>query len=119
MIAGCDRKAFLAIMNEQESADLERARILGETAKISWNELQLWFASGTAIYVLSHLNLVEAAYQLSRDNSDQLRDWMASGEVNRVSDAQAREWLDADELVWAVVVRPWILVQPVVPGAKH
>jgi hypothetical protein len=56
---------------------------------------------------------------LSRDNADQLRDWMASGEVNRVSDAQACEWLDADERVWAVVVRPWVLVQPVVPGAIH
>lgn len=106
-------------LSDSEQADLDRARILGETAQIAWSELQLWFASGNAIYVSSHLDLVETAYQLSQDNSGQLRDWMVAGEVDRVSDAQAREWLDTDERVWAVVVKPWILMQPVVPGAKH
>ena len=106
-------------MSEQESADLERARILGETAQIPWKELQRWFASGHAIFVSSSLDLIETAYQLSLDNANELRDWMASGRVDRVSDAQAREWLEADEIVWAVVVKPWILVQPVKPGVKH
>ena len=106
-------------MNEKEAEDLERARILGETAQIPWRELQRWFAGGNAIYVSSQLDLVETAYQLSRDNAQQLRDWMAAGAVDRVSDDQAREWLDGDELVWAVVVKPWILVQPVTPGTKY
>jgi len=106
-------------MSEQEPADLERARILGETAQIPWKELQRWFASGHAIFVSSSLDLIETAYQLSLDNANELRDWMVSGQVDRVSDAQAREWLDTDKNVWAVVVKPWILVQPVEPGAKH
>ena len=103
-------------MTDDESADLQRARILGETAQIPWAELQRWFASGNAIHVCPELDLVETAYQLSLDNAEQLRGWMTSGQVDRVSDAQAIEWLEADTLVWAVVVKPWILVQPAASG---
>jgi len=34
-----------------------------------------------------------------------------------VSDKQAREWVEADALVWAVAASPWVLVQPV--GRLH
>ena len=40
-----------------------------------------------------------------------------AGKVARVSDEQAREWAETDALVWAVVVSPWVLVQPV--GRLH
>ncbi|MFW5724155.1 MAG: DUF2288 family protein [Halochromatium sp.] len=29
-----------------------------------------------------------------------------------MSDAQATAWIEAEAVVWAVVVRPWVLVQP-------
>ena len=32
--------------------------------------------------------------------------------IARVSDAQALAWYEADADVWAVVVRPYVLVQP-------
>ena len=38
------------------------------------------------------------------------------------SAAQAREWLEANALMWAVVVKPWVLVQPILkdpdPGTR-
>jgi hypothetical protein len=30
-----------------------------------------------------------------------------------VSDAQALEWLEVNTLMWSVVIRPWVLVQPI------
>ncbi|MFW2404574.1 MAG: DUF2288 domain-containing protein [Gammaproteobacteria bacterium] len=106
-------------MSEAEPADLERARILGETAKIGWAELQRWFASGTAVYVSPELDLVETAYQLSIDNTSGFRGWLSTGLIDRVTDEQALEWLEADALVWAVVVKPWVLVQPIAPDLAH
>ncbi len=38
--------------------------------------------------------------------------WMQAGQIARVTDAQALAWYDADADVWAVVVRPYVLVQP-------
>ena len=32
-------------------------------------------------------------------------------QIEKVTDEQARIWSDSDALLWAVVVRPWILVQ--------
>jgi hypothetical protein len=97
----------------------ERARINGETAKIAWQELQRFFARGNAVAVSHQLDLVEVAFQMSADNKDQIKEWMEAGQVSRVSDAQASGWYDANALVWAVVVRPWVLVQPILNNPEQ
>ncbi len=99
--------------------DLERARINSETAKIAWSDLQRFFAKGRAVAVFPTLDLVEVAYQISRDNKGQVEDWAASGRLGPVSDAQAREWLNANALMWAVVVKPWVLVQPILKTVER
>ena len=106
-------------MSDADPADLERARILGETGQIAWSELQRWFAAGMAIYVSPDLDLVETAFQLSSDNTTHFSDWMAAGRIDKVSDDRALAWFEAEAIVWAVVVKPWVLVQPIVPGAEH
>ena len=100
--------------HDGDPADIERARILGETARIEWADLQRWFASGNAIYVSPDLDLVETAYQLSQDNTAKFREWMSSGQIDQVSDERAHDWLDANALMWTVVIKPWVLVQPAV-----
>jgi hypothetical protein len=90
-----------------------RVRILAETAKIAWKELQRYFAQGVVVMVKPDLNLVDVAYEVTQDNEQQVKCWMETGKLQNVSDNQAREWLEASALVWAVVVKPWVLVQPV------
>ncbi len=82
-----------------------------ETSKIAWKELQRFFAAGKAIAVGPSLDLVEVALQVSQDNKSEVAQWMSSGYVNGVTDEQAREWLNTNASVWAVVVKPWVLVQ--------
>lgn len=95
-------------MNEQ---DFKRASVNLETAQIAWKELQRFFASGSAIFVSEALDLVEVAYQVSADNKKQVAQWMQAGQIARVTDEQALAWYEADAIVWAVVVRPYVLVQ--------
>ena len=90
---------------------LSKDKVNLETSKIAWQELQRFFASGLAVFVASELDLVEVAHQFSIDNKDQVAAWMQNQQVGLVSDAQALAWLKADADVWAVVVKPWILVQ--------
>ena len=73
--------------------------------------MQRYFASGSAIFVSESLDLVEVAVQISKDNREQVAQWMDAGQIARVSDAQALAWYEADADVWAVVVRPYVLVQ--------
>ena len=37
--------------------------------------------------------------------------WIKQNKVAPVSDQQALKWYEDDTIVWAVVVKPWILVQ--------
>jgi hypothetical protein len=92
---------------------LLRAKLEGETAKIAWRELQRFFANGTAIYVAPTLDLVEVAAEISNNNKAQISIWQDNGELGQISDGLALEWYEANALMWSVVVRPWVLVQPI------
>ncbi len=90
---------------------LLRGRINLETAQIAWRELQRYFASGATIFVSANLDLVEVAYQISVDNAALIAEWMENAWIGRVTDEQARGWYKADTVVWAVVARPYVLIQ--------
>ncbi|MDO8343241.1 MAG: DUF2288 domain-containing protein [Cellvibrio sp.] len=84
-----------------------------ETAQIHWHELQRFFASGNAIDVDPTLDLTHVAAQIVADNAVQIKEWMDAGLVDAVKDAQAQIWYEQNALVWAVVIKPWVLVQPI------
>lgn len=96
-------------------SELEKAKVNLETSQIPWTELQRFFAAGLAIAVDDGLDLVDVAYQFSIDNKPLVEDWLKSKRIGPVSDHQARVWHENQADVWAVVVKPWILVQA--PGA--
>jgi hypothetical protein len=99
-------------MTDPNLQEINRAKVNLETARIAWKELQRFFASGAAIYVSDGLDLVEVAFQFSEDNKLQVERWLVQGQVARVSDAQALAWFEANVEMWAVVVSPYVLVQP-------
>jgi hypothetical protein len=91
--------------------DLIREKVNLETSQLPWQELLRFFANGTAVAVSAELDLVEVAYQFSIDNKEQVTQWLQENKVGKVTDEQAKDWLAEDVTVWAVVVKPWLLVQ--------
>ena len=99
-------------MNDSnKEQELLRAKINGETARMRWSELERFFASGVVIAVAPQLDLVDVALRIASDDKDAVARWMNEGSVGRASDEQAAAWHTADTELWAVVVKPWILVQ--------
>jgi hypothetical protein len=98
---------------EADSEEVFRAKVNLETSRIAWKELQRYFASGMVVSVAPELDLVEVAFQFSRDNKAQVERWLLTRKVGKVTDAQAATWVEADAEMWAVVVSPWVLVQVV------
>lgn len=94
--------------NERE---LLRAKINLETAQMPWTELQRYFAAGMVIVVSDSLDLVEVAARIAEDDKDSVVEWMADKRVAQISDELAQAWTEADISLWAVVIKPWILVQ--------
>jgi hypothetical protein len=95
----------------EEFIQREKAKIVGETAKAPWKELERFYAQGVLILVDHTLDLVEVGYTLSIDNADQIKQWMDDGLLKRNFDQQAIKWEKENAEVWTVVIRPWVLIQ--------
>lgn len=91
--------------------DLIRANINAETARMPWKQLQRFFASGKTLLVKADLDLVEVAVAFQEDNASQVGQWLNQQRLEAVSIEQAKQWVAEDSLVWAVVVKPWVLIQ--------
>lgn len=101
--------AHLAL--EAESPELIRAKIVSETARINWLDLQKFYAAGSVITVEPTLDLIDVAFAFSQDNKAQVAAWLGTGQIDRTSEQQATLWYQAKTEVWAVVISPWVLVQ--------
>lgn len=93
------------------------AKLLGETARISWQELQPFFARGQLLQVSAGLDLVEVAQAVAEDDGAKVGAWLQSGQVLKVAEAEASDYLQRDPELWAVVVSPWVLIQERSGGA--
>jgi len=89
----------------------EKTKIAAETAKISWKELEKFYAQGKLILVSETLNLVEVGYSISLDDATKIIVWMEAGLLVKEFNSQAKTWHNEDAEVWSVVVNPFVLVQ--------
>lgn len=92
---------------------LEREKIQLETAKIYWSELQRFFAKGEAIWISTQLDLIEVAYHFSIDDKAQVQIWLNEKTISQVPDELALEWFNSNRQLWAVVIKPFVLVQKI------
>ncbi len=90
---------------------LLHAKLNTETSQIAWSELLRYFAGGLVIVVSNDLDLVDVAARFSIDDKATVEQWLNQGKLAKATDEQATTWLGADTLLWAVVARPWVLVQ--------
>ena len=87
------------------------AAIVGATAQIEWKELEPNFARGEVLVVGAALDLVAVAQALIDDDSATVKSWMQANQLTSASDEQAVDWHQRNAELWAVVIRPWVLVQ--------
>lgn len=89
----------------------EKTKILEETAKVVWKQIELFYAKGVMISVSEELDLIQVAHNLSIDNTEKIDQWIKDGLLLRSFDEQASVWAKSEEAIWTVVVKPWVLVQ--------
>ncbi|MGN6316106.1 DUF2288 domain-containing protein [Trinickia sp.] len=86
-------------------------KLLAETAKIDWPELERFFARGMLLRVARDLDLVTVAAAIAEDDSAQVAQWLSSGLVERMQAETAADFAKRNPELWAVVVSPWVCVQ--------
>ncbi|MBN3813023.1 DUF2288 domain-containing protein [Paraburkholderia sp. Ac-20347] len=87
------------------------AKLLGETAKIDWQDLERFFAQGKLLSVARDLDLVSVAEAIANDEGTRVTQWLSSGLVQRMQAETAADFADRKPELWAVVVSPWVCVQ--------
>ncbi|MFP8966243.1 DUF2288 domain-containing protein [Pokkaliibacter sp. CJK22405] len=91
--------------------ELLRHKINLETASLAWKEVERFFATGHLIRVASGVDLVDVALAMSQDDAATLKGWMDAKVVEALPDSEAAQWAESNAELWAVVVKPWVLVQ--------
>ncbi len=87
------------------------SKLLGETARCRFSDVQRFFAQGVLLWVSEELDLIQVASVMAADDGDQFAQWQTTGKVALLPDATALSWAAENPLLWGVVVRPWVLVQ--------
>ena len=95
-----------AIDKEQVKSDL-----LLETAKIPWVELQRFFAAGKVLIIDQNEDLLEVAASLIDNDVQRLQAMIDADKIAHPSDQQAKSWYEQKSSLWAVVLKPWVIVQ--------
>ena len=98
-------------VSAETSDELVLAKINSETARIPWKELQRFFASGKTLLVDSDLDLVEVGFSFHQDQAESVAQWLEQEKISAVSTGLAKQWIENNTEVWAVVVKPWVLIQ--------
>lgn len=91
--------------------ELLRSKIISDTATIEWSALLGLFAKGLVIWVKPEMDLIEVAIACHYDDAQSINDWMDRKDIQVMPDDIAKQWLDQNQLIWATVVKPWVLVQ--------
>lgn len=87
------------------------AKLLGETAAITWQELQPFFARGALLWVEGRQDLVAVAEAVASNDQARVAQWLGEGVLSKLADERAQDLQAREPQLWAVVVAPWVLVQ--------
>lgn len=88
-----------------------KAKLVMETARMPWTELQRFYARGQVVRVAPELDLIETAVAVAEDDKARVQQWLERGLFGEVSPDQAQTWYDDGASLWSLVVAPWVLVQ--------
>ena len=105
-----DQTMRYAMLGEDAASDSEKLEKY--TGEVDWPYLRKHFTSGALLYVDPSLNLVEVGQAVAKDDTATVRAWKQSGDLLKPSEPHAQYWEESGARFLAVVVSPWVLIQP-------
>ncbi|MCP5538147.1 MAG: DUF2288 domain-containing protein [Akkermansiaceae bacterium] len=83
------------------------------TGVVDWEYLKPHFESGALIYVDPCLGITDVGQALADDAKDRIEAWLKSGDLVKPSELHAQWWQENPQEFTALVVSPFVLMQPV------
>ena len=83
------------------------------SGEVDWSYLKPHFESGPMIYVDPALDLKTAGMAFAEDDQAQVKAWLKSGDLVQPCKLHAEHWEKEKTRFTAMIVRPFILAQPI------
>jgi len=83
------------------------------TGVVDWNYLNPHFKNGALLYVDPAISLTEVGEALAADDADKVKAWKQRGDLVTPSQPHADFWEESVAKFRALVVSPFVLIQPV------
>lgn len=96
---------------EDNLSDLEKLEKY--SGDVDWSYLRPHYESGSMIYVDPSLDLKTAGLAITNDDTDQVQAWLKSGDLVQPCDLHVEHWKKTDTHFNAMIVRPFVLAQPI------
>lgn len=87
-------------------------KIQQETGVIPWEELQRFYAQGRILCLNINENFEAVALAFAKDEKSVIEPLVTQGLLQAPDDQQALAWIEGKASLRALVLAPWILVQP-------
>lgn len=96
---------------EDKQSDLEKLEKY--SGDVDWHYLKPHYEAGVMLYVDPCLDLKTAGLALTQDDTDQVQSWLKSGDLVQPCDQHVEHWIETKTRFNAMIVRPFVLAQPI------
>lgn len=83
------------------------------SGEVDWSYLRPHFEAGNMIYVDPCLDLKQAGLAFTNDDQQIVKKWLKSGDLIKPCELHAKHWEQEKTQFKAMIVRPFILAQPI------
>ena len=105
--------------NPAEDSLSEAEKLEKYSGEVEWSYLRPHFEAGNLIYVDPCLDLKKAGIAFAEDAQEQVQIWLKGGDLVQPCRQHAEYWESAQITFHAMIVRPFILAQPVESAETH
>lgn len=82
------------------------------TGEVDWAYLKPHYKNNALVWVDPALSITEVGHAFSIDDADRVLAWRRSGDIITPSEPHAAHWEETDARFLALVVSPFVLIQP-------
>jgi hypothetical protein len=83
------------------------------SGNVDWSYLKPHYEADSMIYVDPALDLKTAGLAFANDDQVQVKAWLKSGHIVQPCELHAKHWLASNARFNAMIVRPFVLAQPI------
>lgn len=99
-----------AVVNSKELSTGEKLEKY--TGEIQWAYLKPHFEGGSLIWLSPELSIIKVGEAITEDDSDRVHSWKKEGLLVVPSQPHAAHWESTEAAFRALVVSPFVLIQP-------